>query len=121
MSAADEMERCRPWLEAALEYTGGTHSWADLVEAVQRGRMQLWPGAASAALTELLQYPQRLSVNVFLAGGDLDEILAAIPDVQAWAREQGCSDMTMTGRPGWEKVLARTGWAKTMTTMGTVL
>lgn len=113
-----ELERCRPWIEAALEYTGGTHDYEDIVAAVLEGRMQLWPGQRSAAVTELLQYPKKLSLHVFLAGGDMDEILFAFHDASAWARSQGCADMTTTGRLGWERVLQREGWTKIMVTMG---
>jgi hypothetical protein len=40
-----EMERCRPWIEDALEYSGGTHVFDDVVSGVTSGRMQLWPAA----------------------------------------------------------------------------
>jgi len=26
----NELERCRPWIEAALEYSGGTHEFEDV-------------------------------------------------------------------------------------------
>ena len=46
-----ELERCRDWIEAALEYSGGTHDFIDVAEGIYKGTMQLWPtprGASSA-------------------------------------------------------------------------
>ena len=39
----NEIERCRPWIEAALKYTGGTHEFEDIVDGIRSSRMQLWP------------------------------------------------------------------------------
>ena len=41
----NQIERCRHWIEAALEYSGGTHNFDDIVEGIKEGRMQLWPSA----------------------------------------------------------------------------
>ena len=30
----DEMERCRDWIEAALEYSGGTHNFDDIKQGI---------------------------------------------------------------------------------------
>ena len=35
MLLSDELERCRPWIEAALEYCGGTHEFEDIVDNKQ--------------------------------------------------------------------------------------
>ena len=37
----DEIARCRPWIEAALEYSGGTHDFIDVAEGLYKGTMQL--------------------------------------------------------------------------------
>ena len=49
-------------------------------------------------------------LNVFLGGGELDQILDMHDDVINWAKEQGCSALTMTGRFGWKKPLNVHGW-----------
>ena len=33
-----ELQRCRQWIEAALEYSGGTHLYEDVVTAVVEGK-----------------------------------------------------------------------------------
>ena len=35
----NELERCRPWIEAALEYSGGTHSFEDIALGIKEARM----------------------------------------------------------------------------------
>ena len=44
----NEIERCRPWIEAALKYTGGTHEFEDIVDGIRSSRMQLWPSERGA-------------------------------------------------------------------------
>ena len=35
MSLNEELNRCRPWIEAALSYSGGTHLYEDIVEGIE--------------------------------------------------------------------------------------
>ena len=54
-----ELERCRVWIEAALEYSGGTHIYEDVVTAIVEGKMQLWPAEKSCWVTEITVYHER--------------------------------------------------------------
>jgi hypothetical protein len=105
-----ESVRCRPWIEAALEYSGGTHDFIDIAEGLYKGTMQLWPAEKGCIVTEIVVYPRKKVVNVFLGGGDLEQILDMHEDVIEWGKLQGCSALTMTGRFGWKKPLAKHGW-----------
>ena len=105
-----EFERCRKHIEAALEYTGGTHDIIDIYEGLYKGTMQLWPAKDSCLVTEIINYPKKKVLNVFLGGGDLTEILSMHDDVISWAKQQGCTALNMTGRFGWKKPLAKHGW-----------
>ena len=49
----NELERCRPWIEAALEYSGGTHKFEDVAKGIVEGNMQLWPTPRGALLLKL--------------------------------------------------------------------
>jgi hypothetical protein len=112
-----ELDRCRPWIEAALKYSGGTHDWDDIVAAVKSGHMQFWPGRSSAAITEIVVYPKMKALHVFLAGGKMGELIEMIDSAVVWGTAQGCTSMTMAGRKGWEKILARQGWKPVMSVM----
>ena len=105
-----ELERCRPWIEAALEYSGGTHLFEDVEAGLMSGVMQLWPSPKGCIVTEIVVYPRKKVLNVFLGGGELDQILDMHSDVIAWSKAQGCEALMMTGRFGWKKPLEKHGW-----------
>lgn len=100
----------RKHIEDALEYSGGTHDFDDVRAGILSGKMQLWPGKRSAVVTEIVDYAKKRSLHVFLAGGDLEELLGGMDDAIAWGRSQGCVAMTLSGRRGWEKVLSGHGF-----------
>lgn len=109
-SPIDELTRCRAWIEAALEYSGGTHNFDDVAEGLASGKMQLWPAPKGCIVTEIVVYPRKKVLNVFLGGGELDQILDMHENVIQWAKAQGCEALTMTGRFGWKKPLEKHGW-----------
>jgi hypothetical protein len=115
----EDMSRCKPHIDAALEHTHSgdgrvTHTFQDIVEGVTRGQYQFWPGERSCMVTELIIYPQRKGVNVFLAGGDLDEILEMEKDLTEWAKIIGADHLSLTGRTGWTRALKEAGWGHPM-------
>lgn len=110
MSHISEIDRCQPWIEAALEYSGGTHSLSDVIEGITSGKMQLWPSPKGCIVTEIVVYPRKKMLNVFLGGGELDQLLDMHKDVIAWSKAQGCEAITITGRFGWKKPLKAHGW-----------
>ncbi len=118
MSIYDEIARCRKWIEDALEYTGGTHDFDDVVSAIMDGRMQLWAAPLGCAVTEIVVYPKLRSLHIFLAGADdMAQLIDMIESAVIWGQDQGCTSMTMAGRRGWEKILKQHGWKTVMTVM----
>jgi hypothetical protein len=107
-----EFERCAGWLADALEHSDGTHNMADIRAGVANGHYHLWPGKHCASVTEVLQFPRRRVLNVFLSGGDLEEILIMERDFCSWGRYLGCDGIMMTGRDGWQRKLKNLGWRK---------
>jgi hypothetical protein len=106
----NEMERCRPWIEDALQYCGGTHNFEDVADAVNRGDMQLWPADRGCLVTSIVVYPRRTLLHIFLAGGELDQLKEMQPAVIEWAKAQGCDGGTINGRLGWVRALRDMGW-----------
>ena len=113
-----ELERCREWIEAALAYSGGTHDFEDVCQAIVEGKMQLWAGDKACAVTEIIVYPSKKVLHVILAGGDMDQILDMQESAEAWGKAQGCSSMTIAGRQGWKRVLADYGYEQMFVTLG---
>ena len=92
---------------AALSYAGGTHRIQDIQEACLVGMARLWLGDKCAAVTEIITYPRRKSVRIWLAGGDLGELTDEIlPQIEEYAAAQGADRVEIAGRRGWQRHLA---------------
>ena len=52
------------------------------------------------------QFPRLRVLHIFLAGGELDELLGMVPAFKSWGAFHGCSKLTLAGRQGWERVLS---------------
>ena len=103
MSDQEHLDRLRHHVEAALEYSGGTHHFEDILEMVKDSRLQVWPANESIVLTEIIVYPRLKNLHYFLAGGDLDELSRMRPLIESWGRSVGCTRVTLAGRRGWAK------------------
>jgi len=113
----DEFKRCQKWIEDALEYSGGTHETIDVFHGIIEGRMQLWPAPEGCLVTEIIKYPRKTVLHIFLAGGKLEQLTDMHSDVVGWGKQQGCTALTLAGRRGWEKALKNFGWKPILTTL----
>jgi hypothetical protein len=107
MSDQEQLDRLRHHVEAALEYSGGTHDFEDVVQMVEGHRLQLWPAKDSVVLTEIIDYPRLKNLHYFLAGGDLDELSRMRPLIESWGKSIGCTRVTLAGRRGWAKTFLK--------------
>ena len=107
MSDLEQLERLRHHVEAALEYSGGTHHFADVIEMVKQNKLQLWPAVNSVVLTEIIVYPRLKNLHYFLAGGDLDELSRMRPMIESWGKSIGCTRVSLAGRRGWAKTFLK--------------
>ena len=117
MTRLEELIRCEKWITDALAYSGDTHDFEHVVSGVLLGNMQFWPNKDCCLITEFHTFPKKRVLHIFLAGGDLDQLLSMHPAVMEWAKANGCSDLTESGRKGWTKVLKKHGWKESFTTM----
>ena len=104
---SDELKRR---LNRALKVAGHTHTPQDVAHAVSEGRMQAWVNGESLVVTEVLEFPRAKALNVFLAVGDLNEVMSMQPSIEEYGRQNGCVAMRMEGRRGWSRVLPQYGW-----------
>jgi len=116
-SINEELERCKDWIEAALERCGGTHEWSDIVEGIHSLRYQFWPAEKGCAVTEIIVFPRKKIFHVFLAGGEMDQIVDMNDSAAHFAKAQGCDGMSIAGRKGWSRVLKTEGWTESFTTL----
>ena len=107
MTDEEDLQRLRHHVEAALEYSGGTHGIEDIAEGLKSGRFQLWPADDSVVVTEIIVYPRLKNLHFFLAGGDLDELRLMRPLIEQWGKSMGCTRVSLAGRQGWAKTFLR--------------
>jgi hypothetical protein len=118
-----EWARCRPWIESALPYAGGTHDIEDIEKAIAAGSMIFLPGKHCAVVLEVVIHPNFKTLNVFAGGGEkggktvreyCDEMDKFIVHI---AREMGCKWVSHFCRPGGERVGKKIGYRKLSTVM----
>lgn len=97
---------------ARAEYTA-----PGLIDDLLSHNAQLWVlrkggDPIAACVTELVEGPNGRTLHLRLAAGKhLREWLnIAVSDAVAFARQVGAIDITLTGRKGWERLLAAHGW-----------
>ena len=89
----------------------GTHDLSDVWKLVMADEAQFWPGEQSAVITEVLNLPKVKALHVWLAGGEMDELInKMLPAVEAFARAAGCNRLSIAGREGWERMLRGKGY-----------
>jgi len=101
-----EWERCTPYIEAALDYANNSHNIGDVRRAIEIGNAQFFPLENSAIVTEIVDYPKKSVCRIWLAGGDLDELIHAEKHIARWAKQIGCHGMEIIGRKGWQRKLS---------------
>jgi hypothetical protein len=107
----------RKQIEAALKHSGGTHLFEDVVSAVAEGNMQMWVNGDTVAITEVLLYPRKKVLHVFLGSGSRKQLFEMIDDAWTWAQGIGCTGMTLAGRKGWTKLMGKHGFRPTLYVM----
>ena len=84
----------------------------DVLALVRAGEAQLWTSEHAAMITVIEDDPLERRLLIWLAGGDLDELVDVLrPRAEHWARGQGCRRVVVIGRAGWERALAPEGYA----------
>lgn len=104
-SLKDEWKRVEHYITDALEYADNSHNPIDIFERILDTKLQLWSGEKSAMVTEIEHYPNFRVCRIFLAGGDMTELLEMEKDITKWAKSKGCNKIQIAGRKGWERVL----------------
>lgn len=104
---ADELDRCWPWIQAALDHYGPTHTKEHILAALHGADAQLWPLPNSACITRINVFPTGFKELVlWLAGGKLEELQDIEPVLARFGRDTGCNRISIYGRPGWARRLA---------------
>jgi hypothetical protein len=90
--------------DKALKIGGNTHTREDIAEGIKSGRYQYWGDADCCLVTEIVEYPRKKTLHLFIAAGDLNKLLEDyLPRVKHFAKENGCSALTSVSRKGFLK------------------
>ena len=100
----------RARFERSLHWGGDTHSVDDVVSLVRQGKAQYWQNEDGCIVTELIHYPRVTAINYWLISGELQACLALEEQINTAAMREGATIATATGRRGWGRVAAPTGW-----------
>lgn len=99
------IEKAVPHLTAALSRSDDDWTLEAVIAEVEAGRAHLWPGERSAGVTS-----GGRDLRIWLAGGDLRELLRMQESVEAWARAMGFASLSIVGRPGWDRIMKARGY-----------
>lgn len=98
-----EWAKARDYILPALQLHV-THTEDDVIVRLISGEYKLWRNDGAALITAFAQYPQFKAVEIKWGGGDLSAILEIKPQVEKFARNNGCREVVAGGREGWGKV-----------------
>lgn len=112
-----DVPRYWPLVEAriteACEAVDGENTTESYREACETGRMQLWlhpfEGELSGVLITSIKVGFRCHIEL-LQSDDFDQMYGEIGLIEAWARSEGCTGMSLDGRYGWARRLRAHGW-----------
>lgn len=82
--------------------------WADVEARLGDNTAQLWMQDGGALVTEIWGD----CLHVWLGGGRLGALLAMRPPLEKLAQAWGLSEVTISGRLGWDRLLAPFGYAR---------
>ena len=106
LTGAEKLDR----MERSLLWGGPTHRISDMMELIKQGKAQIWERGDGVIVTEITAYPLVKVVNFWLIFGELHDCLALEDTIIAWALEHGCTVAIASGRRGWGRAAAPTGW-----------
>ena len=107
---SSKYKQIQPLLKKALTKAPEYNEEAVLAK-VLNGTSQMWLAEDDELLgitiTEGVQYPEYLALNIHLLGGTrLKEWMEiGLEKIQQFAKDSGCKEISLSGRKGWEKLL----------------
>lgn len=106
-----EVDRCQPWIEAALERSARSHAFQDVKALILSGGAHLWSTADGCLVTCFIDYPLSKTTHIWLCGGDFEQVYTThAEDIYRWARQHECDQIVVNGRKGWERRLKNRGY-----------
>lgn len=107
-SLADEVDRCEPWIQAALDNSLRSHDFSDVKTLILTNQAQLWSVENGCVVTTINYFPRSTVLSIWLCGGDFHDVYNEhYWRIENFAKESGCDQIVINGRRGWQKRMAR--------------
>ena len=113
--AADRWHEIKPRIEKALVHGIGETTAHDHFLAIMAGNEQLWENNLTFGITRVNVFPRFKQLQIVAATGSA--WMKSHPVLEQFAKELECSNMSVWGRPGWERALKPLGYKKAYTVM----
>ena len=97
--------KAKPLIEAAIARGLPTHTADDVRADIDAGRQQLWCEGETAIVTEIVTFPRMKACRVVYVAGRMADVERLKPEIEGWARGEGCGFMLAGGRKGWVRTL----------------
>jgi hypothetical protein len=97
--------KAKPLIEAAMRRGLPTHTAEDVRADIDAGKQQLWCMGETAIVTEVVTFPRLKACRVVYVAGRMADVEKMKPDIENWARAEGCAFMLAGGRKGWVRTL----------------
>lgn len=89
-------------LQATLDLMGNTHSVDDIMALIDTGEMQSFSDGDTWVVTQILDFPRKRVLDLFLVVGELKGLRGLYNRVMEHAENEGCDLVRGFGRHGWE-------------------
>lgn len=100
-----------PWIAKALRRSDCVSTDACrgfIAEGKWHLFMAIGEGCEAVCVAEIQQYPLRKVLSIYVCTGkDHTRWVKHLDQIEAWAREQGCSRVVAFARKGWAKLLPK--------------
>lgn len=103
-------EDWKPFIQSAIEREDLRYTLEEIEERISNHAYQLWSGKESAIITQVLSSEGKNVLNILLCGGNMEELLDGLPQLEQFAKFFNCSSIIGGGRKGWIKVLKEHGF-----------
>jgi len=97
-------------VEKALDRMGNTHSLPDILALIEDGAMQSFAMGPTWAITQILDFPRKRVLEIFMVVGDFQDLEPLFQALEAYAKAHACDMIRAFGRPGWAKYSRPRGW-----------
>jgi hypothetical protein len=108
VAESDAWARWRPEIAKACD--GSHHTIESIEQGLEAGVSHALTTETCCYIVEVQDYPVQRACQIMWAAGDLKSILDNLPNVQAWAKLRGCTEMLVEGQPGWARALKPQGY-----------